>query len=77
MPLWQLLGGRARETLQISRVISMGEPTAMAAAAKRHVADGFRTVKVKVGDAANPCSMPAGSRPCARRLVLRSRSRSM
>jgi L-alanine-DL-glutamate epimerase-like enolase superfamily enzyme len=54
MPLWQLLGGRARETLQISRVISMGEATAMAAAAKRHVADGFRTVKVKVGDAANP-----------------------
>ena len=54
VPLWQLLGGRARETLQISRVISMGEPTAMAAAAKRHVADGFRTVKVKVGDAADP-----------------------
>ena len=54
MPLWQLLGGRARETLQISRVINMGEPTAMAAAAKRHVADGFRAVKVKVGDAVNP-----------------------
>ena len=54
VPLWQLLGGRAREALQISRVISMGEPTAMAAAATRHVADGFRTVKVKVGDAADP-----------------------
>jgi L-alanine-DL-glutamate epimerase-like enolase superfamily enzyme len=54
MPLWQLLGGRARDALQISRVISMGEPTAMAAAASRHVADGFRTVKVKVGDAADP-----------------------
>jgi L-alanine-DL-glutamate epimerase-like enolase superfamily enzyme len=54
MPLWQLLGGRAREALQISRVISMGEPAAMAAAAMRHVADGFRTVKVKVGDSANP-----------------------
>ncbi|MBW3631563.1 MAG: dipeptide epimerase [Chloroflexi bacterium] len=54
IPLWQLLGGRARDTLQISRVVSMGEPAEMAAAAKRHVADGFRTVKVKVGDAANP-----------------------
>jgi L-alanine-DL-glutamate epimerase-like enolase superfamily enzyme len=54
IPLWQLLGGRGRDALQISRVISMGEPTEMAAAAKRHVADGFRTVKVKVGDAANP-----------------------
>ena len=47
IPLWQLLGGRAREALQISRVISMGEPAEMAAAAKRHVADGFRTVKVE------------------------------
>jgi L-Ala-D/L-Glu epimerase len=54
IPLWHLLGGRAREALQISRVISMGEPAAMAAAAERHVADGFRTVKVKVGDASNP-----------------------
>src|SRR5918993_1682204 len=54
VPLWQLLSGRARDALQISRVISMGEPTTMAAAAKRHVADGFRTVKVKVGDFANP-----------------------
>jgi L-alanine-DL-glutamate epimerase-like enolase superfamily enzyme len=54
IPLWQLLGGRGREALQISRVVSMGEPTAMAAAAQRHVADGFRTVKVKVGDSSNP-----------------------
>jgi L-alanine-DL-glutamate epimerase-like enolase superfamily enzyme len=54
MPLWQLLGGRAREALQISRVISMDEPATMAAAATRHVGDGFHTVKVKVGDAANP-----------------------
>jgi L-Ala-D/L-Glu epimerase len=54
IPLWQLLGGRAREALQISRVISIDEPAAMAAAATRHVADGFRTVKVKVGDLADP-----------------------
>jgi L-alanine-DL-glutamate epimerase-like enolase superfamily enzyme len=54
IPLWQLLGGRARESLQISRVIGMGEPEAMAATGARHVAAGFSTVKVKVGDAADP-----------------------
>jgi L-alanine-DL-glutamate epimerase-like enolase superfamily enzyme len=54
IPLWQLLGGKAREALTISRVISMGEPAAMAEAGKRHVAAGFRTVKVKVGDADHP-----------------------
>jgi L-Ala-D/L-Glu epimerase len=53
-PLWLLLGGRASEHLEISRVVSMDEPAAMADAAARHVAAGFRTVKVKVGDAANP-----------------------
>ncbi|MFN8592637.1 MAG: dipeptide epimerase [Thermomicrobiales bacterium] len=54
IPLWQLLGGRAREFLEISRVISMGDPADMAAAGQRHVDAGFRTVKVKVGDTANP-----------------------
>jgi L-alanine-DL-glutamate epimerase-like enolase superfamily enzyme len=54
IPLWQLLGGRARDALQVSRVIGMGEPEAMAAKGAQHVAAGFRTVKVKVGDAANP-----------------------
>lgn len=53
-PLWQLLGGKARESLQISRVISIGALDEMSAAARRHVADGFRTVKVKVGDPDNP-----------------------
>jgi L-alanine-DL-glutamate epimerase-like enolase superfamily enzyme len=54
IPLWQLLGGRARDALQISRVISIGTLDEMAAAATRHVAAGFHTVKVKVGDATNP-----------------------
>lgn len=54
IPVWQLLAGRARDTLQISRVISIGSLEAMAAAAERHVAAGFRTVKVKVGDPDNP-----------------------
>jgi L-alanine-DL-glutamate epimerase-like enolase superfamily enzyme len=44
IPLWQLLGGRAREALHISRVFCIAEPEAMAAAAGRHVAAGFHTV---------------------------------
>jgi L-alanine-DL-glutamate epimerase-like enolase superfamily enzyme len=51
LPVWALLGGRARENLSISRVISMKSPEAMALDATRHVAAGFRTVKLKVGDA--------------------------
>lgn len=54
VPLWQLLGGRARASLSISRAIGMGEPGAMAETAARHVAAGFHTVKAKVGDASNP-----------------------
>ncbi len=54
VPLWQLLGGRARASLSISRVISMAEPSAMAETAARHIAAGFHTVKAKVGDASNP-----------------------
>lgn len=54
IPVWQLLGGRARPSLNISRVVSMGAPEAMAEAAARHVAAGFHTLKVKVGDGAHP-----------------------
>jgi L-alanine-DL-glutamate epimerase-like enolase superfamily enzyme len=52
-PVWALLGGRSKPALTISRVVSMGDPAAMAEAAARHVAAGFRTVKVKVGEEAN------------------------
>nr|MDP9469634.1 dipeptide epimerase [Chloroflexota bacterium] len=54
VPVWALLGGRSKPALTISRVVSMGEPAAMARAAIRHVEDGFATVKVKVGDPADP-----------------------
>lgn len=54
LPVWALLGGRSKERLTISRVVSIKAPEAMAADAARHVAGGFRTVKLKVGDAANP-----------------------
>jgi len=54
VPLWLLLGGRSKPHLTISRVVSMAEPAAMAEAAARHVAAGFRTVKLKVGNADDP-----------------------
>ena len=56
VPLWVLLGGRSKEFLTISRVVSMGDPRDMARAAATHVADGFATVKVKVGDSENPAA---------------------
>jgi L-alanine-DL-glutamate epimerase-like enolase superfamily enzyme len=54
LPVWALLGGRSKAALTISRVVSMAAPEEMAAAAVRHVEAGFRTVKLKVGEAANP-----------------------
>jgi L-alanine-DL-glutamate epimerase-like enolase superfamily enzyme len=53
LPLWALLGGRSKPHLTISRVVSIKSPEEMAADAQRHVRDGFETVKLKVGDAAN------------------------
>src|SRR5918998_5502995 len=49
VPVWVLLGGRSKDALRISRVVSIKEPAAMARDAAKHVADGFRTVKLKVG----------------------------
>jgi L-alanine-DL-glutamate epimerase-like enolase superfamily enzyme len=54
IPVWALLGGRSTPTLQISRVVSMKTPAVMAVDAAAHVAAGFSTVKVKVGDGENP-----------------------
>lgn len=51
LPVWALLGGRSKEHLTISRVVSMKAPEAMAADAVAHVASGFSTVKLKIGDA--------------------------
>jgi L-Ala-D/L-Glu epimerase len=53
LPLWALIGGRSKPHLNISRVVSMKLPEAMAADALRHVADGFATVKLKVGESQN------------------------
>lgn len=54
VPLWAMLGGRSKPHLEISRVVSMLAPEEMAEAATRHVAAGFHTVKLKVGDPTNP-----------------------
>ncbi|HEU0114200.1 MAG TPA: dipeptide epimerase [Thermomicrobiales bacterium] len=54
LPLWALLGGRSNPALPISRVVSLGPPEAMAAAAARHAAAGFTTIKAKVGDTEQP-----------------------
>ena len=49
LPLWALLGGRSKPHLTISRVVSLKDPDAMADDAERHIASGFRTIKLKVG----------------------------
>src|SRR6478736_4779961 len=47
VPVWALLGGRSKPHLEISRVISIKSPEAMAADARHHVESGFTTVKAK------------------------------
>ncbi|MFN8590621.1 MAG: mandelate racemase/muconate lactonizing enzyme family protein [Thermomicrobiales bacterium] len=67
-PVYNLLGGNVRESVVLSRSISMGEPAAMAAEAQAAVADGFTCVKVKVGrperdDAASVAAVRAAVGP--------------
>jgi L-Ala-D/L-Glu epimerase / N-acetyl-D-glutamate racemase len=49
VPLVKMLGG-ARRRLVTSITVGIGEPRAMAEAARRHVAKGFRAIKVKIGE---------------------------
>jgi len=49
VPVYQLLGGMVRERIPLSRSITFGAPEQMAEAAKGFAAEGFGTVKVKVG----------------------------
>ncbi|QQE75395.1 dipeptide epimerase [Brevibacillus composti] len=48
-PLYRLLGGPAHEELVIPYVMSILPPDVMAEEAKAAVADGYRTLKLKVG----------------------------
>ncbi len=49
VPVYVLLGGKVRERIPLSRSITFGTPEQMAEAAKGFAAEGFGTVKVKVG----------------------------
>lgn len=51
LPVWALLNGRSRDYLTISRVVSLKTPDEMARDALRHVENGFKTVKLKIGEA--------------------------
>ena len=49
IPVYQLLGGKVRDHINLSYSIMFGEPDEMAELAKELVSDGFGTIKVKVG----------------------------
>lgn len=49
VPVYQLLGGRTRQSVVLSRSIYMDAPERMAEAAQAAVAQGYSCVKVKVG----------------------------
>jgi muconate cycloisomerase len=48
-PVYNLLGGRSRESIVLSRSISIDQPDVMAERAATYVEQGFTCVKVKVG----------------------------
>ena len=48
-PLCEALGGRFGESVELYRSVSQDDPEAMAASARRFVADGYRRLQVKVG----------------------------
>ena len=50
-PVYNLLGGRAHETLQYPKVLSIGDPKTMAEKASKAVKQGFSSLKLKVGSA--------------------------
>lgn len=62
-PVYNLLGGKTRESVVLSRSVHMGTPAEMAARAADYVAQGFTCVKVKVGiDAATDARVVAAVR---------------
>jgi L-alanine-DL-glutamate epimerase-like enolase superfamily enzyme len=48
-PVYDLLGGRVHERIALSRSLSMGEPEAVVAQAEALAAEGYKTLKLKVG----------------------------
>jgi L-alanine-DL-glutamate epimerase-like enolase superfamily enzyme len=49
VPVYTLLGGRARDRIELSMSIHMASLDEMVNQARRFIEDGFRTVKIKVG----------------------------
>ena len=49
VPVYKLLGGKMRERIPLSYSVPFGEPEQMAEFALERAREGFRTVKVKVG----------------------------
>ncbi len=48
-PVYNLLGGKYHDTLEIPKVISILTPTEMALEAKQAIEEGYKTLKLKVG----------------------------
>lgn len=53
VPVYRLLGGKVRDSVPLSYSIPFGEPDEMAEFAAARAKEGFRTVKVKVGQDAD------------------------
>jgi muconate cycloisomerase len=49
VPVYQLLGGQVRDRVLLSHSLSMGDPEAIAAQAQSLVAQGYKTLKAKIG----------------------------
>lgn len=49
LPVYELLGGRTRDAIPLSRSIVMGTPEEQVARARDFVEQGYRCVKVKIG----------------------------
>jgi L-alanine-DL-glutamate epimerase-like enolase superfamily enzyme len=49
VPLYDLLGGKQRDSFEVCKNIGVSDPSTSAARAERLAADGYRTVKMRVG----------------------------
>ena len=65
VPVYQLLGGQVRDRVLLSHSLSMGDPEAIAAQAQSLVAQGYKTLKAKIGR--DPARRPSRARSRARR----------
>lgn len=49
VPVYQLFGGKVRAEIPLSRMLALKAPAQMAEKASRHVDEGFRCIKLKLG----------------------------